>query len=237
MVVITSLFLTGLAIEAGARQQLFEAFKRVIVIDPGHGGNDFGARGPDGTVEKEVALWLARILAAELKREYRVVLTRSDDYQVDLVKRTATANHIKADIFISIHTAGSFVHSSSGILIFHYHDLIEKPQVRGSSTSIRPQDKNNPVLWDQVQNRYLAKSRTLASLLNDRLDDLSDIEEIRVQGAPLAVLKGADMPAILIEIGFITNPAEEKKFQDQRFLTDLATAISRGIDEFFEQDP
>jgi N-acetylmuramoyl-L-alanine amidase len=236
LVVITSLCLTGNPIEADAKQQLFEVYKKVIVIDPGHGGNDFGARGPDGTTEKAVTLNLARILTTELEGEYRVVMTRTDDYQVDLDKRTAAANHHKADLFISIHTGGSFVHSTTGILIFHYQDFTEKPQVRGRSTSIRGQDNDTPITWDRVQSRYLEKSQILARMINTRLSGLSVIEESRVQGAPLAVLQGADMPAVLIEIDFLTNPAAEKNFQDQHYLTDLAMALSRGIDEYFLQE-
>lgn len=236
-VIITCLCLTGNPIAADAKQQLFETYKKVIVIDPGHGGSDFGARGPDGATEKAVALNLARFLATELEGDYRVVMTRTDDYQVDLATRTAAANHHKADLFISIHTGGSFVHSTTGILIFHYHDFTEKPQVRGRSTSNRGQDNDAPNLWDRVQSRYLEKSQILARIINTRLSGLSVIAESRVQGAPLAVLQGADMPAVLIEIGFLTNPAAEKNFRDQHYLTDLATALSRGIDDYFEQNP
>jgi N-acetylmuramoyl-L-alanine amidase len=235
LVIITSLFLTGGAIEATAKPPLFEAYKRTIVIDPGHGGNDIGARGPEGATEKAVTLNLARILATELEREYRVVLTRNDDYQVDLGRRTAAANHHNADLFISIHTGGSFVHSTSGLLIFHYYDFTEKPRAGGGSTSLRQQDNDSPISWDSVQSRYLEKSQILARMINTRLGGLSVIAESRVRGAPLAVLQGADMPAILIEIGFLTNPAEEKNFQDQRFLSDLAISIRRGINEYFLQ--
>ena len=236
LVVIASFFLTGIANQAIAKQQLFEAYKRVIAIDPGHGGDESGANGPDGTTEKAVTLGLAQILATELKREYKVVLTRTDDYPVDIDERTALANHHKADLFISIHTGGSFVHSTSGILIYHYQDFSEDPQNRGENTPSRKQDKNTPILWDRVQSRYLEKSRVLAHLINTRLSGLSVVKESRVQGAPLLLLQGANMPSILIEIGYLTNPAEGKRLSDQQFLTELAKEISRGIDEYFEQE-
>ena len=240
LVVVAGFFLTGLAAsQTLAKQPLFEAYKRVIAIDPGHGGDESGARGSNGTTEKAVSLSLARILATELQREYRVVLTRTDDIQLDLDDRTALANHNKADLFISIHTGGSFVHSTSGISIYHYQDFTEDPRKRSEDDSKTPgqgQDKNTPILWDQVQNRYLEKSRILARLINIRLKDSSIGKQSSVQGAPMLLLQGANMPAILIEIGYLSNPAEEKQLKDQRFLTGLAQEISRAIDEYFEQE-
>ncbi len=240
LAVIACFFLTGIADEAVAKQQLFEAYKRVIAIDPGHGGNESGAKGPDGSTEKGVTLGLAQILATELQREYRVVLTRTDDYGVDLDTRTALANHHTADLFISIHTGGSFVHNTSGIRIYHYQNFAEDPRKRSEHDSITPgqgQDKTAPLLWDQVQSRYLEKSRVLARLLNTRLNDSSIDKESSIRGAPMLLLQGANMPAILIEIGYITNPAAEKQLKDQRFLIDFAKEIRRGIDEYFEQNP
>lgn len=237
LVVMAGLFLTAGANESIAKQPLFEAYMRVIAIDPGHGGDESGAKGPNGTTEKAVTLRLAKILAAELQREYRVVLTRTDDNQVDLEMRTALANHNKADLLISLHTGGSFVHSTSGILIFHYQDLAEVSRKRSENTRIREQDQNRPILWDRVQDRYLEKSRVLAGLIDTRLNSLEVVTESRVQGAPLRVLQGANMPAIIIETGYITNPTEEKKLNDQRYLTDLASAIHQGIDEYFELNP
>ena len=102
---IVGLLFFGNAAQATAGQPLFESFKSIIVIYPGHGGQESGAKGPDGTLEKTVTLELARLIASELEPEFKVVLTRTDDYQVDLDNRTSLANHLKADIFISIHTA------------------------------------------------------------------------------------------------------------------------------------
>jgi len=237
LIVFAVIILSGNASEAVAKQQLFEAYKKVIVLDPGHGGDDeIGARGPEGTLEKTVTLNLARILAVELQRDYKVVLTRTDDYQVSLDNRTATANNLKADLFISIHTGGSLVHSTSGIIIYHYQTFSENARRQTADTSDRAEDTNAPILWDRVQNRYLEKSRNLAMMINARLSTLDAVKESRVAGAPLAVLQGANMPAILIEIGYLTNPGEEKNLCDQRFLTDLALAIRQGIDEYFEKD-
>lgn len=235
LVLIAGFFLTGMANKAFAKKPLFEDYKQVIVIDPGHGGEDSGARGSDGTTEKAITLNLARILATELQREYKVVLTRTDDNQANLEKRTALANHHKADLLISLHTGGSLVHSTSGIFIYHYQDFAGNPPKRYENKLSRDRDKTAPILWDQAQSRHLKKSRVLARLINRRLNNANSDKESRVQGAPLLLLQGANMPAILIEIGYLSNAAEEKQLIDQNYLTDLAQKIRRGIDEYFKQ--
>ena len=117
------LALLGHAKHPMAGQSLFEGYKEIIVLDPGHGGHDTGAKGPDQTLEKKVTLELARQIATELEPEYRVVLTRTDDYHVELDNRTAVANHLKANLFISIHTGAGFTHSTSGMAIYYYQNF------------------------------------------------------------------------------------------------------------------
>ena len=236
LVLAAAFVLTGSASAVAAKQQLFEALKKLIVLDPGHGGDEIGARGPEGTLEKSVTLHLARVLSAELQHNYRVVLSRTDDYQMSLDNRTATANNLKADLFISVHTGGSFVHSTSGAIIYHYQPFSE--EARGRTTGLSPPDEKSdaPILWDQVQNRFMEKSRILAGLINDDLNASGVIKQSRIAGAPLVVLEGVNMPAILIEIGYLTNPAEERRLRDERYLTSLAAAIKGGIDEYFERE-
>jgi N-acetylmuramoyl-L-alanine amidase len=236
LVAISILFIPGITPRAAAKRQLFEVYKPVIVIDPGHGGENTGAGGTEGTVEKAVVLRFAQILKAELDREYRVVLTRSDDSPVDLEIRTSLANHNKADVFISLHTGGSFVHSTSGVLIYYYQDFSGEYQDQDQTTPDEGQDQDTPVLWNRAQIRHQENSRILANLIQSNLSALSAVEESQVRSAPLLVLQGANMPAILIEIGYLTNPADEKKMTDQAFLTDFARAIKKGIDQFFEQE-
>ena len=236
LVVIAVFFLTGISNKGIAKQQLFEAFKKVIAIDPGHGGDESGAQGPDGATEKAVTLTLAKKLAIELERKYKVVLTRTDDYPVELSKRTALANHHKAELFISIHTGGSFVHSSTGTQIYYFQNFTDNPDKSAGEATIEQEKKDSPILWDLAQRRHLSKSRFLARLINSRLNNSGVVPESRVAGAPLLLLQGANMPAILVEIEYLTNPAGEKKLNDQRFLNDLVQEISRGIDEYFEQN-
>ena len=232
---IVTLVFFGFAAQAIAKQSLFEAFKRIIVIDPGHGGQDSGARGPDGTLEKTVTLELARLIAAKLEPEFKVVLTRTDDYGMDLENRTSMANHLKADIFIGIHTSGSFVHSTTGTSIYYYQTGSSPDATKKHGPSSANQKRNKPILWKNVQISYVSRSRALASRIDDRLKGITAVQS-RIEGAPLAVLQGAAMPAILIEVGYLTNPSEEKNLRDQHFRMDLAEQIRLGIEDFLDQN-
>ena len=223
------------AIPAVAKQPLFDAYRRIIVLDPGHGGRENGARGADGTTEKTVALELARLIAAGLQRDYKVTLTRTDDYQVELDNRTALANHLKADVFVSLHTGGSFVYSTAGPIIYYYQKATNPSPSRGENPALQGENKNMSIPWDRVQSSYLERSRTLARMISSRLSAMNSIKNVRVQGAPLAVLQGAHMPAILIEAGYLTNPAEEKNLRNNRFLGDLSAEISKGIEDFLSR--
>jgi N-acetylmuramoyl-L-alanine amidase len=236
-VVMAGFLSAGIADDAHAKQGLFEIYKRVVAIDPGHGGDESGARGPAGATEKEITLNLAQILTTELQREYRVVATRTDDTRVSVAERTALANHNKADVLISLHTGASFAHGTSGVIVYHYQDVASDSRQPVEDRPILKPAENTPLLWDRAQQQHLAKSRALASRLNDHFNGADFIGESRVQAAPVLVLQGANMPAILIEIGYLTNPAEEKKLTDQRFLINLAQAIRRAVDEFFERNP
>jgi N-acetylmuramoyl-L-alanine amidase len=162
-----------------------------------------------------------------------VTLTRTDDYHVDLDHRTALANHLKADLFVSLHTGGSFVYSSTGSIVYYYQSASKPSSNKEANSTLPDEGENIPIPWDRVQNSYTEKSRILAQIISSRLKIFKSIKNIRIQGAPLAVLMGAHMPAILIEAGYLTNPAEEKNLQNDRFLTALAVEISQGIEFFF----
>lgn len=224
-------FLGSDAIPADAKQPLFDAYRRMIVLDPGHGGREIGARGAEGTLEKVVAMELAQLIAAQLQRDYKVRLTRTDDYHVDLDNRTALANHLNADLFVSLHTGGSFVYGTAGPIVYYYQTASRFSSTRENPT-LGGDNKRMPIPWNRLQDKYREKSRILAGIIRSRLSTLNSIENPRVQGAPLAVLQGARMPAILIEVGYLTNPAEEKNLRNNRFLMNIAAEISKGIEDF-----
>ena len=199
--------------------------KKTVVLDPGHGGADSGARSPDGTLEKQVALDLCRLIAAEFDGPYRLQLTRTDDYRLEIERRTDIANNLKADVFISIHAGGSFSPVPGGGAIYCYKETASE---RLPYSDRRPDTLGS---WDRIQLKHVRTSHLLARHLKDRLDPLIDTE---VLDAPVLVLQGADMPAVLIEVGYLSNPKEARALRDPKHLADVARAVSGAIKAFFE---
>lgn len=199
-----------------------------VAIDPGHGGRDDGARGPTGLLEKTITLSMARQLVIELETEFQVTLTRSDDYHVDLYERTAIANHAKANLMVSLHTGAGFRHVFRGRMIYYHAGRADEAE----SDNARTQSTQNG--WHQVQSRHLQASKTLAETIKRHLDALADGESCHIQAAPLVVLQGADMPAVLVEIGHITHPETEKTISQTEGMTLLVNTISQGIREFLK---
>jgi N-acetylmuramoyl-L-alanine amidase len=203
--------------------------KKTVVLDPGHGGADAGARSSDGILEKQLALALSRQLVDQLGDAYRVRLTRSDDYWLDIDGRTDVANNLNADVFIGIHAAASFASTAKGICIYYY-----KETAGGNLAGAEPtQNTQAPLpVWDRLQLRHVHTSRMLAQSLRGQLSPLS---QSTVLAAPLLVLRGADMPAVLIEVGYLSNPEDTRSLRDPRYLESLALAITDGVNAFFSE--
>lgn len=224
------ILLAGLAVFSHASEKAdIEPATRTIVIDPGHGGHDQGAQGPDGSLEKEIALRLAQILAKELKPDYPVELTRNGDYQVALTRRASVANHHKADLFISIHTGGGSRYQMDAWSIFYY-GASGSPEKTGPNKNKGDQAGDLPLHWDQVCLFHQKESRILAEYMKAQLAESPESREVTVSAAALRVLHGLDMPAIVIETGYLTNPKTEKRLNDPEFLTDIAKRIKTGVD-------
>jgi len=222
-------------LQANPEQPILAKQKKTIVIDPGHGGHDKGALGPEGTFEKNVTLDLARMVATELENTYRVILTRTDDYFLNISSRTSTANHVKADLFISIHAGGSFLHQPCGITLYFFKKTAE-PALTPDTDPSKPFKRINSLsAWSNIQNAHQTTSKILAKSLLNRINEQKIFKKSEILGAPLMVLEGADMPAVCLEIGYITNPAEEKSLQDIRVLSNIVQGIRNGIDDFFEK--
>ncbi len=200
-----------------------------IAIDPGHGGPDIGARGPTGLLEKKLVMELAHQLALEMEPDFHVILTRSGDYQVDLKQRTAIANNAGADLLISLHMGASYQHAVRGRTIY-YHSAT--PQTGKHN----PKHANGTQpLWHQIQSRHTQASQALAGALKTQLDKIPKSMPCQIQPAPLAVLQGADMPAVLIELGRITHSDTEKTMAAPDGITSLVKAIGHGINSFVDQ--
>ena len=221
--------------QANAKNLIVRKYQGVIVVDPGHGGHDRGAKGPEGTLEKTVTLNLARMVAVELGNTYKVILTRTDDYWRDIPDRTATANHEGADLFISLHTGGSFLHQASGMSVYYFNE-ISGPALTQETEKPKPSKATGTQIpWNKIQSRHKTTSSVLAELIHKRITEQIIFIESKLQGAPLLVLEGADMPAVVVEIGYITNPAEEKSLRDINVLSKIAKGIRNSIEDFFEK--
>jgi N-acetylmuramoyl-L-alanine amidase len=217
----------GGAAAAQTRSPIYEA---TVVLDPGHGGLDTGAKGAEGVLEKTVALTLAQKVAAVLEADHRVLLTRTGDYGLDLPGRTAVANGAKADLFISIHTGGGFLHQAKGLYVFYFKDL---PTV--SEPKKEPSHAGNLKNWDFLQYRHLSASSRLAGEMARHLGAGNTFTVNGIETAPLMVLRGADMPAIVVEVGYLTYPLEGKMLQDPEVLADLAARIGAAISSFLRK--
>jgi len=232
---LASVLLCTLALESHAKNLIIDQRQGVIVIDPGHGGHDRGAKGPEGTLEKTVTLNLARIIAVELSDTYKVFLTRSDDYWLDVFSRTAAANHAAADLFISIHTGGSFQHKASGMSLYYYKE-VSGPALAPEAEDLKlSRSTATQIPWGKIQSRHKTTSSVLAELIRKRINEQAIFIKSKVQGAPLRILEGADMPAVVIEIGYITNPAQEKSLRDINVLSGIAKGIRNAVDDFYKK--
>lgn len=206
-----------------------------IVLDPGHGGEtDFGAKGPDGKFEKDVTLRLTGMIAAGLENRYNIILTRTEDTELDIPARTAVANHFKADLFISIHAGGGFVNKSRGISFCYFTD--NDPVAAGTETvQGKPVDNPSlPVAWGKIQKKHGLLSSDFANIVKKNLSGIITSSDIRISGANYAVLEGADMPAILIEAGYLTNPADAEALSGKEYPAGIVKGLSLAIDEFFQ---
>ncbi len=211
--------------------------RKLIVVDPGHGGHDIGAVGPSGLSEKAVTLSVAHKIKEILLGTYEVVLTRNDDYGIDIEHRTAAANHYRADIFISIHVGGGFRHQARGMAIF-YHSSHTGPWFKPPGQQRDSWEMGEKLLpWDYIQGVYNSKNQVLAKLVYGHLLPKLGTVDRGVREAPCLVLRGADMPAILVEIGNLSHPADEKELRKPEVISAAAEAICEGIKEYFTKYP
>ncbi|MDQ2712893.1 MAG: N-acetylmuramoyl-L-alanine amidase [Acidobacteriota bacterium] len=214
-----------------------------VVIDAGHGGHDTGTIGPDGLMEKDlvldVALRLGKLITQQLGAE--VVYTRSGDVFIPLEQRTKIANTEKADLFISIHANSSPEPSASGVETFYFNLTSDKVGLdlatRENATSVSSISDLNDLLHKAVLENKLEESREFAQKVQAALWTTSLKMNTRsrdrgVRHAPFVVLIGATMPSILAEIGFVSNPHDERflKRNDQR--QKLAEALLKGVSQY-----
>lgn len=220
-------------------QQLGLGIKRVV-LDPGHGGKDPGAIGIGGLREKDVVLTVAQKVATKIRTQLgiEVVLTRNSDIFIPLEERTAIANTKNGDLFISIHANAAPRVKAQGIETY-YLDFAGNEEARGiaalenASSSRQISDLQN-ILSKLMQNSKKDESARLAGTMqNTMISGLCrlypQVNNHGVKTAPFIVLIGAQMPSILIEVAFLTNPLEAQRLQDDKYLEDLADHITKGV--------
>jgi N-acetylmuramoyl-L-alanine amidase len=218
----------------------------VIVIDPGHGGLETGAKGKFGSLEKDVTLAIGLKLKEVIEKNlaYRVVLTRDRDTEIALESRSAAANNNKAAVFLSIHTNGSLRKNAQGSETFFLSLNATDEEARrlayleNNGGELRDQiasgseDDVTLILWDLAQAAYLKQSSRLAEIVQAELNELLGTRNRGIKQAPFKVLTGAACPAVLVEVAFISNPEEENRLLDPKFQDTVARAVYRGLVKF-----
>lgn len=223
-----------------------------IALDPGHGGEDPGAIGRGGSREKDVVLAIAKRLKHQLEQEdnIRVMLTRDGDYFVPLQTRVTKARGVQADLFVSIH-ADAFVETTArGSSVFVLSEkgasstaarwLAKKENDADliGGINIKNQDKQLAgVLLDLSTTAQINDSMKLGKVVLKEISYVNRLHKAAVEQAGFAVLKAPDIPSILIESAFISNPEEEARLTDEAYQAELADAIVKGIKKYFAKNP
>jgi N-acetylmuramoyl-L-alanine amidase len=219
-----------------------------VVVDAGHGGEDPGARGRRGTLEKHVTLAIARRLKSLIDAEpgMRAVLTRDGDYFIPLAARADKARRVKADLFVSVHADAFMLPHARGSSVFA---LSERGATSTTARWLAKRENEADLVGGvnlDVKDRYLAETLldlSQTATINDSLkvgravlDELGEINTLHkphVEQAGFAVLKSPDVPSILVETAFISNPEEEKRLGDAAYQDRLARAVLAGIKRYF----
>ncbi len=212
---------------------------KTIVLDPGHGGDDSGARGARGAIEKDITLAVARRLktAIETRLGSRVLMTREADRAVTLDERAAMANNNKADLFLSLHANSSVRRSLKGAEVFYlsldnYGDQVRRLSEAQSQTLpvFGGGDRDIDLIsWDMAQARHIDQSARLAGLVEQQLRGRVEMGPRAIEQAPFRVLSGANMPAVVVEMGFVSNAEQERQLTSEAFQTALAQSLFDAV--------
>jgi N-acetylmuramoyl-L-alanine amidase len=217
-----------------------------IVLDPGHGGNDPGARGVDGILEKDVTLIIARKLKRRLEDELSatVLLTRDGDATRSLAERTAFANASRADLFLSIHANADDAGKLRGIETYTLNNSNDRATIRLAKMENGPHLRVGRgdlsfILSDMVQSSKEEESIALAERVHSRLlsrlrSRYPDVRNLGVKKGPFYVLVGAYMPCVLIETSFLSHPVEGRRLASEEYQADVAEGVFLGVRDFLE---
>jgi N-acetylmuramoyl-L-alanine amidase len=215
----------------------------LVVIDPGHGGENYGSIGPSGYTEKEFNLELSRRLREALQRMgLEVIMTRDDDVFVDLETRTEVANSVGGDLFISIHANGFTNEEAGGFEVYFLSPaldeearVVELMENGGRDRLTLGGDVDDEVafiLWDTAHNEFVAESSHFAQMIDEEMARRLTIKNRGVKQADFVVLTGVYLPAVLVETAFITNPREESLLKDEAFQETVVDGIVQAVRRF-----
>ncbi len=220
---------------------------RRVVIDPGHGGRDYGAISPYGPREKEVVLDLARAVAGELEsRGLEVILTRHTDVFIPLQNRANIANKKKADLFISIHANASRSRKLNGFEVYYLSEATDDEALaleRAENSSPGPQENFliksgiglKAIVWDLKESENRRQSVLAAEKIVAAVDRSVSISDKRIRSAGFYVLKWTECPAVLVETGYLTNREDQKRLRNPLYRKELASAIVRGLGDYITE--
>ncbi len=224
----------------------------IVALDAGHGGEDPGAVGPSGLFEKDVVLKVAHKLRALINAQpgMRAMLTRESDYFVPLHERVVKARRVQADLFVSIHADAFMNPQARGASVFALSEtgassaaarwMAKKENASDQVGGVNIKNKDATVmraLLDMSTTAQIKDSLKLGSAVLGHLGKIGRLHRGKVEQAGFAVLKAPDIPSILVETGFISNPEEESKLQDDDYQSDLADALLQGIQRYFAKNP
>lgn len=215
---------------------------QTIVIDPGHGGDDNGVRGDGGAVEKTIALDVARRVKTliEARLGIRVLLTREDDRAVTLDERASMANNNKADLFISLHANATVARSVSGAEVYYIaaEEAVDESQAPAPAEAVSLPALGggmrviDPVRWDMAQARHTEASAALGRLLEEELRSRVPMAPQPLRRAPVRVLVAANMPAVLVEMAYLTNASDARRAASAEFQTAVSQAVFETVVRF-----
>jgi N-acetylmuramoyl-L-alanine amidase len=217
---------------------------RTVVLDPGHGGGEVGAEGPTGLHEKDVVLDIARRVARLVRQRLglAVLLTRDADQEIPLDERAGIANNRGGDLFVSIHANAARGSKASGAETYFLamqasdeasESVAARENRAGAGTQTgAPGGDLEMILWDLAQSEHRIESFLLAETIQRELNELLDTRDRGVRQAPFRVLMGVTMPAVLVEVAFISNPQEEAALRSEEFKERIAEAIAASIGRY-----
>jgi N-acetylmuramoyl-L-alanine amidase len=215
---------------------------RTVVIDPGHGGDELGTQGPRGTLEKDITLAVSRRLRTliESRLGLRVFLTRDDDRTVAHDNRSAFANNHQADVFLSIHANAAARPVIKGAEVYYLSveraDAEARRRADDAATTLPALGGGTRtidlILWETAQARFLEQSSQLAGFIEQGLRARVEMSPRAVQQAPFRVLVGANMPATLVEIGYLSNPEQEQQLLSGAYQDRIAEALLDALVRF-----